>query len=242
MPYWYNDVKEGEKFATPGQPKWEELNSAVTASECVVRNDEAYYYLFGWITSITDIKKYGNNDWKFEPQLMMLKFAKKDYEQYDKVSKKKVEVKQHTIEKLACKVFSTLDENIVYKSAMTLQSSNIVKMLVDGVDTLGNPMSDMMYNSMLASYFHFVPILGIPEKLAEIEIKIPSKQSSSFGFGGSKGQAEIEILNDRLKFAIEQLSVACPGMKITSLSDIAVGLVTYKDAPATWDLIIQLIK
>jgi hypothetical protein len=243
MPYWYNEPGKDEKFATVVTSNYEELNSQVEFSEITSRKDDDFSYLFGWITKITDTKKYGNNDWKFEPQLLMLKFARKNYEKWDSKQKKKVPTEQHPIEKLTCQAVDTLDETKVYSGKMLLQNGNIINMLLTKSDAGNTPMSDEMYNMMLSSYFSFTEIESC-EHLPVDEIKLPAKSGGGYGGYGAKSQSEYDKLTDRVKFAVEQLKLAIPDKAehVNNLKDIyALMLESNADIAGMWDLITQIM-
>lgn len=243
MTYWYNEVGKDEKYAVINAGKMDEMNSSIEASEVVVRKDDTFYYLFGQFNKMTDIKKYGNNDWRFEPQLAQIKFAHKNYEKYDKVKKSNIAIEQHNIEKLASKILSTLDESIVYKAILNIQDSNIVKMLVEEKDATGNPIAPQTYSSLLISYFYFVPVLDEPQYIDIGAIKLPVKNTGNgWGSGGSKAQSEYDKLNDRVKFIIEQTKLAYPDSNVSNVMDVTNMLLTTKDYAGFWDILGQIIR
>ncbi len=238
MPFWYNAASEGSEFNSLACTDWNQINSMIQFDELGVKSDDEFHHLFGWATSATDVIKVGEKDFKWTPQLVTIKIARKNYQKYDRVAKKKVDAEQSTIEKLLCKLLESYDLSKVYKASVQFQHSNIVKMLVDGVDTMGNPMPDMVFDSMSSSYLSMEDVAE-PGHIKLDKLQLPSK--TNWG-GGSKGQTEYERLNDRIKFATEQIKLAYPTLEIASVVDISNALEAVPGMASVWDITSQLMK
>jgi hypothetical protein len=238
MPFWYNVASEGSKFNSVACTDWNQINSMVTFDEVAVKSDDEFYYFFGWASNVTDVIKVGEKNFNWEPQLLTLKIARKNYQKYDRNLKKKVDAEQSTVEKLICKLVETYDLSKVYKTAIQVQNSNLVKMLADGVDTVGNPMSKELYDQMSGSYLTMTEVLQ-PIHIKPDELQLPSKGN----WGGSKGgQSESERLADRMLFINQQVKLAFPGIEISSVADICATLESTPGMAVLWDIISQLIK
>lgn len=238
MPFWYNAAEGESKFNSLVCSDWNQINSMIQFDELGVKSDDEFHHLFGYASSATDVIKIGERDFKFTPQLLTVKIARKNYQKYDRTAKKRVDAAQSTIEKLICKLLESYDLSKVYKASVQLQQSNIVQMLVDGVDTMGKPMPDMVFDSMSSSYLSMTEVEQ-PEHIKPDELQLPSK--GNWG-GGSKAQSEYERLSDRLKFVSEQIKAAYPALEIASAHDIANALETTPGIASVWDITCQLIK
>jgi hypothetical protein len=238
MPFWYNAASEGSKFNSLACTDWNQVNSMVQFDELAVKSDEEFHHLFGHANSATDVIKVGEKDFKWIPQLVTIKIARKNYQKYDRVAKKKVDAEQSTIEKLICKLLESYDLSKVWKANIQFQHSNIVQMLVDGVDTMGKPMPDMVFDSMSSSYLSMSEVTE-PQHIKPDELQLPKAGNWS---GGKASQTEYEKISDRMKFATEQIKLAFPTVEATSVFDIANSLEKVPGLASVWDIITQFFK
>ncbi|TWH55511.1 hypothetical protein CAL7102_03655 [Dulcicalothrix desertica PCC 7102] len=138
-----------------------------------------------------------------------------------------------------CQLLDELDFGNVYTGTMQLQTSNIINMLVTGKQLNGEPLPDVVKESMVNSYLSLKEI-DEPKHIKVDALKLPEKKS--WGGGGAKGQTELEKLNDRLFFICTQLSVDYPSRQFKSLSDVLVTVGLEPDAKKMFDLAIELIR
>jgi hypothetical protein len=239
MPFWYNEKAEGSKFNSVACTDWATLNSNLNFDELAVKSDDEFHHLFGWCVSATDIIKMGEKNFKWEPQLLTFKIARKNYEKYDRTLKKRVPAEQSSTEKMFCKLLESLNLEKVYKAKLSLQYNNIVEMVLTEKDGSGQVLPESMV-SVLAANFLVVSEVSEPEHIKLDELTLPAK--GNWSGGGSKGQTEYEKLNDRFKFISEQITLAYPTAEIKSAWDIAHSLEAIPGMAGLWNILEQIIK
>lgn len=239
MPFWYNTPSEGSEFSNLACTDFAALNSIINFEEVAIKSDDNFNYVFGFANNASDLIKVGDKDFKFTPQLITFKLAKKNYQKYDVKTKAKVDVEQSLIEKLMCQLLDELEASKVYRGTMQLQTSGIVKMLVENVDTQGKELPGVVRESMSSSYLSVVEVLE-PKHIKIDALKLPEKKP--WGGSGAKEQTEYEKLTDRLKFVAEQLKLEYPSKDIKSISDIHLLTSLEPSASLTLQMCISLMK
>ncbi|BDA70212.1 hypothetical protein CAL7716_043780 [Calothrix sp. PCC 7716] len=239
MPFWYNTPSEGSEYSNLACTDFANLNSLIKFDEVAFKSDDDFIYVFGYASDASDLIKVGDKDFKFTPQLITFKLAKKNYQKYDVKTKAKVDVEQSMIEKLMCQLLGELDFSDVYTGTMQLQTSNIINMLVTGKQLNGEPLPDVVKESMVSSYLSLKEI-DEPKHIKVDALKLPEKKS--WGGNGAKAQSELEKINDRLTFICNQLKVDYPSREFKSLSDIIVTLTMEPEAQKILDMATMLFS
>ena len=196
MPFWYSVPSEGSEYSNLACTDFAGLNSSIKFEEVAFKSDDDFNYVFGYASDASDLIKVGDRDFKFTPQLITFKLAKKNYQKYDVKTKSKVDVEQSMIEKLMCQLLDELDFGNVYTGSMLIQTSNIITMLVTGKQLDGSPLPDGVKESMVNTYLSLKEI-DEPKHIKVDALKLPEKKL--WGSGGAKAQSELEKLTDRLK-------------------------------------------
>ncbi|KST64067.1 hypothetical protein [Mastigocoleus testarum] len=219
MPAYLSDTKASEKFSYISLSDFPSIKFGVNFQELCTKQDDDFYYVFGYAKSATGVIKVGSSkDWKFEPQEIYFKVAKKNYEKTDWKTKEKKVIEQSRVEKLLCKNLATLDESKVYQGQIDVFDTNQIDLILLGKQADGTDIPEVVLNSLNTGFWMVTPCES-PEKINPPEITLPkSYGSKSYG---SKGQSELEKLNDRTKFAKQCLSEAFPDKKIENVSDLA---------------------
>lgn len=207
--FYYNEKKDGEKFASIGCADWETANSTIEFSEAVFLSDEEFYYFFGYALSFSDCQKIGDKNWKWSPQLVTFKIAKKNYKgrKYDKDTGKwsDVDKEQSVGEKVVCKILESTEDDKFYKGKLQLTTDPSGKAIATGLGDDGKPVPSEML-AMLLAYRGTVTEIPESKHFKLEDVKLPDKKG---GFNrGSSGQKEIERLGDKLQFICNQLSEA----------------------------------
>jgi hypothetical protein len=235
MPAWYNPPTKDSKFATLAVTDWSNMHVRLDFEEFCIKEDDTFYYLFGFANEASDLVfvKAGR-DWKFEPQMVTLKIAKKDYERWDMTEKKSVPASQSKTERFFAKIFSNLDLSKVYTgkfgfSHMPLMDAYVLE------ENDGQPMAENVKEITVKTSFP-VTVVDEPQKIKINDITIPTKSKAEY----AKGQTEYERLNDRLKFLETQLRLVYPDNEFNSLKDI-VNFSDTKKADADFAEIYQII-
>lgn len=227
MPFWYNDAVEPSKFASLVRTDWKDVNTSISVEELAIKQDDDFYHLFMYANSATDvINTKGGRDWRFMPQLVTLKIAKKDYKKYDYKSKKQIDVTQSRIEKLFTKLLSNYDEGKVYFGGIALQDNNIADMVISELDPGGKPILPDVLASLSSSFINLEEDLE-PTYLSLDELKLPENKSNS---ARSYSQGEGQKLDDRLAFVLKEVNLVNCDIKATSMADVVRFIMNGKDA------------
>ncbi|WP_201800715.1 hypothetical protein, partial [Dulcicalothrix desertica] len=83
MPFWYNTPSEGSEYSNLACTDFAGLNSLIKFDEVAFKSDDDFNYVFGYASDASDLIKVGDRDFKFTPQLITFKLAKKNYQKYD---------------------------------------------------------------------------------------------------------------------------------------------------------------
>ncbi|GAA6621576.1 hypothetical protein [Scytonema sp. NUACC26] len=217
MPFWYNAPAKDSKFATISASKWSEANTKLTFGELAIKEDDTYYHLFGQCLDATDVINAKERGWKFEPQLLQVKIAKKEYQKWNSTEKKNETVQQSIVESFFATCFSQLDLTKVYQGKVILQSIPQMEMIFEQKES-DPDMSQKVLEMTAKSMCTLVECLE-PTIIKLDEITIPTKSNNGFG-GGSKAQSESDRLIDRMRFIKEQVKLALPDVEINSTADL----------------------
>jgi hypothetical protein len=212
MPLWYNPPFKDSKFASVACSDWESVNSRFDFEELVIKSNDDFYYLFGQVVAITDLKYVkGEKDWKFEPQLIQFKIARKDYEKYDYQEKKRVPTKQSIVERFYCKCIEDLNlaDGRVYKGKIFVSSIPQIEMVVR--DQLTPEMVAMTIKSMCD-----LLVVETSQFIKLEELRLPEKSAGGYG----KTQSESERLNEQVSFIVSQCKLLVPELQINSIVDL----------------------
>ncbi len=216
MPFWYNSPNKDSKFSSLACSDWSSLNSRLDFKEFAIKEDDTFYWLFGFANNVTDVVFVkGGRDWKFEPQLVTLKIAKKDYDKWDSNEKKTVPVLRTKFEAFWCRVFEDLDKEKVYSGRLTFQDIPQLEMVLSGI-AYGEPMTEQTRRTTVLSMCQVIAV-EVPEIIKPEELTLPVKGL----WNKPSGQSEYERLGDRFRFTCEQLKVVFPNKEINSIADIS---------------------
>ncbi|MBH8553404.1 hypothetical protein I8751_13670 [Nostocaceae cyanobacterium CENA357] len=218
---YYIEKKEGDKFALVGCSEWSEANSVISFDELGFCQDDGFYHCFAYATKVTEIGCFGDKNWKFEPQLVKFKLAKKDYQKEDK-QKNKVDVKQSRLERWLCDLFNGLEEGVIYKGFINLKDDPYCDLFITKIDPKGQPIPEPLLKQMLSMSVDIEPV-ETPEHIKPEDIKAPNGKGSwgKGGYGGKPGQTEIEKLTDRMSFICSQVNAMNEGIPVENLAQLA---------------------
>lgn len=243
MSFWYIPPKQNQKHALIGTRDWSDCNFKAFFDESIAKEDDNFWYLFMNIQEIKPgmIKNINDNsgNWKFEPQLCLLRFAKKEYE------KKGQKIQPSMAEKFFCKTLSELEKDKHYSGYIHIQETPQMECLISDEPKLG----DMVVSAEYIQVFKNEIVRFIPTEAKTIEDNImDSIGGNKFGggYGGKKAESESERLNGRLAFIVEQFNLAYGTNTIKSIGDIytlMVGEEVSKGimAKEIWKLLLQII-
>lgn len=215
--FWYIEPKEGQKYANIGCSGWNEANSRIEFDELVFIKDDDFYHVFAYATAFTEIQNFNNKSWKFEPQLVKFRVARKDYQKEDR-DKNKVDVKQSRLEKWLCSLFQESEEGLVYRGWINLKDDSYCDLFVTK-ELKGIPIDDVVLKQMMAMSLEWELLTEPPTKInLEEDIKLPNGKGG-YGKEYAKTQTESQKLSDRVKFVCEQFTLATEE-PITNLNEI----------------------
>jgi hypothetical protein len=217
MAAFYNEGKDGSKFATIAITDWSTVNSSVEFDELRFASDDDFYYLFAQATKFTDVLKVGDKDWKFSPQLVTFSAARKTVQKWNKAEGKKVDTPQSDVERLVCFLLDKLDAEKAYGGFISLQNTNFIKTAIEGKDAQGKDVPEVVREQILGTLGSLYEVET--ELIPKDDIKVPAKKA--WGNGGSKGQTELEKLGDRLTFIAGQLKASGIEYEVKSVYDLA---------------------
>lgn len=217
MTVWYNAPNDGEIFAVLICTDWVNVNSKIEFEELCIREDDDFIYFFMYATKLSDAINTSDRSWKFEPQKVLVKFAKKDYEKYSYKEKKRIPVVQSRFEKWLHKFLIDFqyDHKQIYSGKLEMQDSSIIGILLSGLDLSGNPAPKEILDMMTANYIQLTTVTS-PMYLTD-EIKLPDSRKGNSGY--SKVQTELEKLNDRTQFIINAINTCCPEYEAKCVND-----------------------
>ena len=221
MVFWYNPPKDS-KFASLNCSDWKQVNSKIEFDELRFCSSDEFYYIYARCSKFSGVQKMGEKDFtidsKTEPVFLTFKVARKDYDKWDYKEKKQVPTEQSRLEKWICKIVDGLDPTKAYTGKLDLQDSNILDIYLSGLDTGGNPIDENLLKTMQATSVSLEPIE--PTHISDDEVKLPVDNKTKGSFGGSKGQTELERLNDRLAFMCQQVCKIDESITVSNLFEL----------------------
>ncbi|QLE54826.1 hypothetical protein [Nostoc sp. TCL26-01] len=230
--FWYIEPKGDNKYASVGCSDWHDANSKIEFSELGFCQDDDFYHVFAYATKFSEIQVFNDKNWKFEPQLVKFKVAKKDYQKEDR-EKNKVDVKQSRLERWLCHLFNGLEEGVIYSGFINLKDDPYCDLFTKGVDFDGNPIDPLVLTQMLKMSVVIKPVES-PEQIKPEDIKAPNSKSgfSKGGYSGKPAQTELEKLSDRLSFVCSQVNAMGEGVPVENLAQLADILATAANKKA----------
>lgn len=223
MSFIFNAPENGAKFATlnPNYAKsdwsWLTLAATLEFSEFRFTSNDDFYFIFANATKLTDFKNFADLKAPWSECLVTFQVARKDYEQYQKAAGGKVTVKQSRLEKVVCMLLAGLDPAVCYSGELCLMDTSTLDNIVSGLDKKGVQMSEEKIAGLLETIGTF-EIVEAPEKITDADVGVPAQKNGSGSY--SKGQTELEKLNDRLKFLSIHIKVVMPDVAITNVSEL----------------------
>jgi len=232
MSFWYNEPKDGEKFASASPQDWNSANSRIEFQELAFLKNDNIYLLFFYATSFPGLVKVGDKTWKFVPQLMQISIQRKDGEKWNSKEKKKTPTPQSTIEKWVSSKLDALEEKKVYTGFLELNNSPVLNGILSGSMPLEAT------TAIEAQIISIEPIEGEPQLLPINELTLPTKSSWS-GSGG--GQKESERLSDRYAFFVTEIKRAFPEMLTDNLKEMALAYATNDEVGITVNFLLKVM-
>lgn len=205
MGFWYNAPKEGQKFANLSCKDWFEVNTQFEFEELAWKQDDGFYHLFAYATKFTDCDQMGLGagiKFKFEPQLVQFKVAKKNYIKKGFQGKPDKSIEQSRVEKWLCKVLSQYDEGVIYHGKFSFTDTAQIDTFLTGIDPNGQKVEPLLLQSM-ESYYYSLSVVGESKYLKPEDIQIKSNWKG--GGSSAPSQTELEVLNDRLAFVLQEV-------------------------------------
>jgi hypothetical protein len=202
--FWYIPAKEGQKYAIVGCSEWANAYAEMHFSELKFISDDDFYHVYAYATNFAGVENFNDKNWKFEPQLVKFRVARRNYQKDDK-NKGKVDVKQSRLEKWLCHLFSEMDEDSAYSGFLALKDDSQLESFITNTDVKGEPLDPVIRNFLLQKAVLLEPIETLQHIKPE-DIEIP-KGKTGYGKGyGKPAQTELEKLNDRLTFICQQVN------------------------------------
>jgi len=213
MTVWFNEAKDGAKFASVGISDFTQCSSKIAFDELGIAENEEAYQLFLYATKFTDLAKNGDKDFKVtaeKPQLVTFKVKKKDGEVWSSKEGKKIPSSQSKYEKWLCSKLSNLDASKIYCGHIEVEHT-MCSLLLDG------KLEGVAAEVVQSELFSFKEVAE-PKSIKPEDLTIAAKKEWS---RGSSGQKEIDKLNDRVQFLIEQVKLIDKDLNPTNLKEVA---------------------
>lgn len=215
MAVFFNAPKDGSKFSSAWIKDWENINSNIEFDALRFTSDDDYYYVYMFAKKFTDLLNLSDKNWKFEPQLMAMQIQRKDVEKWSSKESKKIPSVQSLPEKLVCRFLDKCDASKTYKGFLALQNNGFVNTALTGIDPSGKPVPEALIEQIFSGFGNLEEAES--DLIADDDVKAPVKKSWS---GGSKGQSELEKLNDRLSFISAQIKASGYNYEVKCALDI----------------------
>ncbi|MFN6484539.1 MULTISPECIES: hypothetical protein [unclassified Nostoc] len=217
--FFYIEPKQNDKYALVGCTDWTNAYSNFEFSELGFCKDDDFYHLFAYATRFTEINKFGDNNWKFEPQLIKMKVARRDYQKENK-DKVKLDVKQSRLEKWLCFMFDKLEEEQFYSGFLSLKDDLMCETFVTGLGMRGEVIDPGVLAQMMSMSASLSPLLEAPVHISAEDVQPPNYKGKSGGYGGKPAQTEKEKLQDRLTFICEQVNKFSDGIQVENFAQL----------------------
>ena len=215
MAFFLDEPKDGEKFSSIRPIKWTEVSTVLSFDELRVASSDGKHRLFMVLNK--DIKALAKDaSGKSSPVekttgvLLQLDSKRKPTTWQGKTT----EVSR--MEAFLNSQIDKLDNSKSYKGSIALQDSPMLEMLISGTDATGQPIEPGFAATAWAMIWNLQetePNLIKPEDCT-------APKGGSGSWGGSKGQTELEKLNDRLEFFRIQVAKVDPDYKVDSPFDL----------------------
>ncbi|MEH2172194.1 hypothetical protein [Nostoc sp.] len=217
--FYYIEPKKDDKFALVGNTDWTQAYSIFEFAELGFCSDDTFYHLFAYATGFTGINKFSEKNWKFEPQLIKMKVARKNYQKEDK-EKNKVDVAQSRLEKWICWLLDSMDSSLIYSGFIKLQDDAMCDIFISGIGISGEQIDPTTLNQMLKMSAIFNPVAE-PQYIKPEDVQLPKGFSNKGGYSGKPAQTELERLRDRLAFVCEQINKMDDSIPVENLAQLA---------------------
>lgn len=181
-----------------------EYSGKITFSEAKFQKIQDGYQIYCHATTATQLEKFGDKTWKWEPTLLTFAIHDKEWQRNTKVNGEfqKIATKPQTVEVYLCKMFDAAPE--LYQSPDKAFEGFIKfdayasDLLLTGVDPQGKPVPDTLIEW----------IRGETCLFNEVEPKLITTLPAAkkgWGSGGGGGQLMSAQLNDKWDFVCKML-------------------------------------
>jgi len=197
MTVWFNEAKDGAKFASVGISDYSQCSSKIAFDELGIAENDECFQLFMLATKFTDLAKNGDKDFKIsadKPQLITFKVKKKDCEVWSSKEGKKVPSTQTRFEKWLCSKLSSLDASKIYCGNFEVEHT-MCSLLLEG--KLEDAAAEVVESELLKFESVDEPKFIKPEDLS-----IAAKKEWK---SGGSSQKESERIQDRLNFLVQNM-------------------------------------
>ncbi|MDF0553400.1 hypothetical protein [Kamptonema sp. UHCC 0994] len=208
MTFWYNPPKNGSQFAELNCSDYSKTSAWFEFEEVKVTITDDAITFYGLCSRAGDIKQKGNDAFAIQNQLIAISVHRKDYTKRKQVDGtwKDVPVVVTKDESVVVKAVESLglDPNKTYKGTVNLGISlNDERVLLEGIKANGQKVSKELFADTVQGIVYL-------EEREAVALKDASYSASSKGgnssWGGSKGQTEVERLNERWEFTKKMLA------------------------------------
>lgn len=229
MTVWYNAASDKFPLAKlGGLVDATDTNSTVEFSESVFKRlPDGTIDCFLYATSVTDVKKMGDNAWKWEPIPIYFQLHPKAYEKWG-ANKTKTPVEPSDFTKWLHSVIDALigtESHVLLKGKIVFTepaNSMTAAMLISGLKADGSAIPDAARDFLASQLCDLQPI----EALQHLKLEtLPDTASKSYGGSGySRGETQAERLAATKAFLIAEFSPAVGVTDAKTLSELAVAL------------------
>lgn len=236
--FYYIEPRKDDKYALVGCSDWSDAYSKFEFTELGFCKDDGFFHIFAYATRFTEINKYGEKNWKFEPQLIKMKVARKDYQKEDK-DKNKVDVKQSRLEKWICWMLTELDDSQFYSGFINLQDDVMCDIFVSGLGMKGETIDPAVLDQMMSMSALLSALLEPPTHISTEDVQPPNYKSKNSGWSGSgrSAQTEKEKLQDRLTFICEQVNQSNDGISVENFAQLIDAIETSENSQRIKEII-----
>jgi hypothetical protein len=230
MTVFLNDPKGDNPFATIGCKDWNTIASKVEFSEAVFRKEENGYTVFCWASNLTDVQKFGEPKFVFQPCLLTFTLHASDYEKNvkkDDGSYTKVATKASPVEIFFCNQLDQTEQGKFYRGMFDLRNhQETFDVVTTGKAANGDELPESAIAFVKSCVIKLEPTE--PEKLKDLVLPAASGGGKKgWGSGGGKSQLESERLKDRFEFV--KLHLGSYGEGANNLVELSLGLSQMKN-------------
>lgn len=207
MTFWYNPPKNGSQFAELSCSDYANTSANFVFEEVKLSVTDDAYIFYGLVASASDVKQAKTDSFKLENQLIAVTVHRKDYTKRKQVDGtwKDIPVVLTRAEQATCKVieFLELSPDKTYKGNVNLGLSlNDERVMLDGTKANGQTASQELVLDTAMGVIY----LEEREAVALKDVSYSASKKGSYSGGGSKGQTEVERLNERWEFTKKMLA------------------------------------